>query len=51
MRSCWDVIDRRDLKLTSGHWRIAVAKRQCNHEEVSWIRGRIATWEKEVRRM
>ena len=51
MRSCWDAVDRRDVKLTPGNWRIAVTKRQCNHEEVNWIRGRVAAWEKEVRRM
>ena len=51
MRSCWDVVDRRNVKLTCGTWRIAVSKRQCNSEEVHWIRERLAAWEKQVRRM
>lgn len=51
MRSRWDVVDRRNLKLNSGRWRIAVSKRQCNRKEVCWIRERIAAWGKEVRKM
>ena len=51
VRSCWDVVDRRDVKLNWGRRRIAVSKRQCNSDEVRWIRERIAAWEKEVRRM
>lgn len=51
MRSCWDVVDRRNVKLSWGCWRIAVSKRQCNSEEVRWIRERITAWEKGVRKM
>ena len=51
MRSCWDVVERREVKLTWGHSRIATGKRQCNSEEVRWIRERVAAWEKRVHRM
>jgi hypothetical protein len=51
LRSCWDVVDRREVKLTGERWRAAVSKRQANSEEVRWIRERLAAWEKEVRRM
>jgi hypothetical protein len=51
LRSCWDVVDRREVKLTWGRRRAAVCKRQANSEEVGWIRERLAAWETEVRRM
>lgn len=47
----WDVVQRHEVKLTWGRNRIAVRKRQCNHEEVLKIRARIAEWKKAVRRM
>jgi hypothetical protein len=50
-RSCWDVVDRGNVTLSWGRCRVAVSKRQCNSDEVRWIRERIAAWEKEVRRM
>jgi len=50
-RMTWDVVERREVKLTGGTNRVAVGKRQCNREEVLKINARIAEWKKEVRRM
>jgi hypothetical protein len=50
-RMAWDVVQRQQVKLTWGWNRIALRKRQCNHEEVLKINARIAEWKKEVRRM
>ena len=49
-RMMWDVIQRRQVQLSWGRHRVAVHKRQCNHEEVRKIRERITEWKKEVRR-
>lgn len=51
MRDAWDVVARKQVRLTSWSNRIAISKRQCNREELLWIRNRIAAWKKEVRRM
>ena len=51
MRAAWDVVARKQVRLTSWSNRVAISKRQCNREELLWIRNRIAAWEKEVRRM
>ena len=50
-QSRWDVIQHREVQLTWGTHRVAVNKRQCNHEEIRGIRERIAEWQKQVRRM
>jgi hypothetical protein len=49
--STWDCVQRRSVQLSWGTHRIAVNKRQCNHEEVRRIHERIAEWQKQVRRM
>jgi len=51
VRVMWDVVERRQVKLTWGGNRVAVRKRQCNREEVVTIHERIANWKMEVRRM
>lgn len=51
IRNAWDVVARRHVRLTSWSNRVAISKRQCNREELVWIRNRIAAWEREVRRM
>jgi hypothetical protein len=50
-QTTWDCVLRRKVQLTWGTHRIAVSKRQCNHEEVINIHERIAEWRKQVRRM
>jgi len=50
-RSTWDCVQRQKVKLKWGRSRVAVSKRQCNHEEVRRIRERISEWQKQVRRM
>ena len=47
----WDVVQRRRVQLTWGTHRVAVKKRQCNHDEVVRIHERIAEWTKQVRKM
>jgi hypothetical protein len=47
----WDVIERRRVELRFAHCRVAVNKRQCNSEEVRWVKERIDAWKREVRRM
>ena len=51
VRMMWDVVERRQVKVTWGRNRVAVRKRQCNREEVVTIHERIANWKREVRRM
>lgn len=50
-RTAWDVMECRQVQLTWGWNRVAVRKRQCNHDEVQKIHDRIQEWKKEVRRM
>ena len=50
-QTTWDCVLRQKVQLTWGTHRVAVSKRQCNHEEVTSIHERIAEWRKQVRRM
>ena len=50
-QSIWDCVQRRNVQLSWGRHRVAVSKRQCNHEEVRRIHERVAEWKKQVRRM
>jgi hypothetical protein len=47
----FDVVHRINVKLKWGSNRVAIAKKQCNHDEVQDINQRIAAWNKQVRRM
>ncbi len=51
VRTAWDFVQRRAVKLSWGWNRLAVSKRQCRSEEVMKIHERIGEWKKEVRRM
>lgn len=50
-QAAWDCVQRRELQLSWGTHRVAVSKRQCNHEEARRINERVAEWKKQVRRM